>query len=215
MRVIDLTHTITPAMPVYPGTEPPVFEPANSYEKDGFKETRLSMFSHTGTHIDPPAHLFAHRTTLDALSAERFVGKALVIDCKGLKDGEAITLKHLEPYGDKVCKAEFLLFNTGYDRHWGTDEYFGDYPCIDTDVLELIIRGGYKGIGFDTIGLDPIADTFLTRHKRLFDACDTINIENLTRLELCGGELFTFACLPLKTADSDGAPARAVAVFED
>lgn len=42
-------------MPVYPGTEPPLVEPANTYEKDGFKETRISMFSHTETHMDPPA----------------------------------------------------------------------------------------------------------------------------------------------------------------
>ena len=39
MKVIDLTHTITEHMPVYPGTETPLFLPANSYEKDGFKET--------------------------------------------------------------------------------------------------------------------------------------------------------------------------------
>ena len=59
MKVIDLTHTIRPDMPVYPGTEPPQFLPANSYEKDGFKETKLCMFTHTGTHMDPPAHLYA------------------------------------------------------------------------------------------------------------------------------------------------------------
>ena len=48
MKVIDLTHTIQESMPVYPGTEPPVFEPANSYEIDGFRETRISMFTHSG-----------------------------------------------------------------------------------------------------------------------------------------------------------------------
>ena len=71
MKVIDLTHTIQEGMPVYPGTEPPVFEPANSYEIDGFRETRISMFTHTGTHIDPPAHLFAGRTTLDSFPPEQ------------------------------------------------------------------------------------------------------------------------------------------------
>lgn len=39
MKVIDLTHTIKENMPVYPGTDTPKFIPANSYEKDGFKET--------------------------------------------------------------------------------------------------------------------------------------------------------------------------------
>ena len=64
MKVYDLTHTISAEMPVYPGTEPPVLTTANTYEKDMFKETLLSMFSHTGTHIDPPAHIFEGRTTL-------------------------------------------------------------------------------------------------------------------------------------------------------
>lgn len=45
MKVIDLTQVIESNMPVYPGTEPPVFEPASTYEKDGFKETMISMFS--------------------------------------------------------------------------------------------------------------------------------------------------------------------------
>lgn len=39
MKVIDLTHTIKENMPVYPGTDTPKFIPANSHEKDGFKET--------------------------------------------------------------------------------------------------------------------------------------------------------------------------------
>ena len=63
MRVLDLTHTIAENMPVYPGTETPIFAGANTYEKDGFKETKLTMYTHTGTHMDPPAHLFAGRTT--------------------------------------------------------------------------------------------------------------------------------------------------------
>ena len=63
MKIIDLTHTISEDMPVYPGTEPPVLKPANTYEKDGFRETLLSLYSHTGTHVDPPAHLFADRAT--------------------------------------------------------------------------------------------------------------------------------------------------------
>ena len=87
MRVIDLTHTIREKMPVYPGTEPPVLAPANSYERDGFKETKLTFFSHTGTHMDPPAHLFPGRTTLDQFPPEQFIGRALVIDCRDLGEG--------------------------------------------------------------------------------------------------------------------------------
>ena len=214
MKVIDLTHMIESDMPVYPGTEPPLLEPANTYEKDGFKETRISMFSHTGTHMDPPAHLFADRTTLDAFPPDQFIGKALVIDCTTLSEGEAITMDFLNRYGDKADRADFLLFYLGWDQRWGTEEYFGDYPCIDDEVLDHIIEGDYKGIGFDIIGLDPIADVDLTKHKKLFSAKDIVNIENLCNLGQCGNDLFWFSCFPLKIIDSDGSPIRAVAWFE-
>ncbi len=214
MRVIDLTHTIESGMPVYPGTETPILEPANTYDRDGFRETKLSMYSHTGTHMDPPAHLFRDRTTLDAFPPEQFIGKALVIDCTSLKEGEPITMDHLSRYGTKAETADFLLFYLGWDTRWGSEAYFGDYPCIDDSVLEYILEGSYKGIGFDVIGLDPIADGNLTRHKKLFQTRDIINIENLCNLGLCGNDLFWFSCFPLKISDCDGSPIRAVAWFE-
>ena len=214
MKVIDLTHTIKEDMPVYPGTEKPSLIPANSYEKDGFKETRLSMFSHTGTHIDPPAHLFGDRKTLDEFPAEQFIGKAVVIDCRDIPDGGFVEMDRLELYGEKISKAEFLLFNFGWDKKWGTDRYFGNYPCIGADVIDFIINSNYKGIGIDVISLDPMSDVALERHNKLFSQCEIINIENLKNLDLCGNELFTFICLPIKIENSDGAPASAVAVFD-
>ncbi|MBQ4620049.1 MAG: cyclase family protein [Clostridia bacterium] len=214
MKVIDLTHPITPDMPVYPGTEKPVFTPANSYEKDGFKETKISMFTHTGTHMDPPAHLYAGRTTLDQFPIDQFIGRALVIDVRHLKEGEKITLKEIEKYASLPEKADFLLFNLGWDKKWGTDAYFGDYPCVDDEVLSYIMNGNFKGIGFDVIGLDPISDVNLIRHNRLFKEKDIVNIENLKNLDLCGNNLFNFSCFPLNIADSDGSPIRAVAWFE-
>lgn len=116
MKVIDLTHTISETMPVYPGTEQPRLTPANSYEKDGFKETLLSMYSHTGTHVDPPAHLFAGRTTLDAFPVSQFVGRAVVIDCRHLKEGEAITMREIAPRRADAEKADYLLFNLAGTR---------------------------------------------------------------------------------------------------
>ena len=50
------------------------------------------MHSHTGTHMDPPAHLYEGRTTLDQFPAEQFTGRALVIDCRDLAEGDAITM---------------------------------------------------------------------------------------------------------------------------
>ena len=43
MPVIDLTHTIQPDIPVFPGTEPPRIEQANTIAEHGFAEPRLTM----------------------------------------------------------------------------------------------------------------------------------------------------------------------------
>ena len=212
MKLIDLTHTIYPDMPVYPGTEQPKLSPASDYEKDGFKETYLQMFSHTGTHIDAPSHIFPGRTSLDQFPAEQFAGLALVVDCRDLKPGQRITMAKIQT--DLAQQADFLLFDLGWDKYWGTDTYFGDYPYLDDAVMDYILSGDFKGIGFDGISLDPISDCRLTLHKRLFAEKDIINIENLKDLHLCGKDLFHFGCFPLKFRDADGAPARAVAWWD-
>ena len=214
MNIIDLTHTISQDMPVYPGTETPTLEPANSYEKDGFKETRLSMYSHTGTHMDPPAHLFPGRTTLDEMDASQFVGSAVVIDCSELSEGGRMTMAHINKKRELADQAEYLLFRTGWDRYWGKEEYFGDYPFIDEEVAEYIVSMKKKGVGLDVIGLDPIRDENLTLHRRLLKENEIVIIENLRGLQRLPEGLFTFCALPLKWKDADGSPIRAIAMVE-
>ncbi|MDY0235939.1 MAG: cyclase family protein [Gudongella sp.] len=213
MKIIDLTHYISEDMPVYPGTDAPKLQVANTYEKDGFKETLMIMYTHTGTHMDPPAHIFEGKTTLDQFPIEQFVGKALVIDCNDLKEGDKIQMKHINR--ELADKAEFLLFYTGWEKYWGTDKFFGNYPCIDGEVVNYIIDQNKKGVGLDTIGIDPISDGNLTIHKKLFHNNEMIIIENLMNLDKLGSELFTFIALPLKHVNADGSPIRAIAILEE
>jgi len=214
MRVIDLTHFIAEDMPVYPGTEGPKLQPANTYEKDGFKETLMTMYTHTGTHMDPPAHLYAGRTTLDKFPITQFVGKAFVVKCSDLKEGQKISMDYINKDREKADAADFLLFNLGWDKRWGTEAYFGDYPYIDDEVVDYIISQKKRGVGLDVIGIDPIADENLTIHKKLFAKNEIVVIENLMDLDKCGDDLFTFCALPLKHVDADGSPIRAIALFE-
>jgi kynurenine formamidase len=215
MKIIDLTHTISENMPVYPGTDEPKLDVANTYEKNGFKETLLTMFSHTGTHMDSPAHLFPQRTTLDSFKAEQFVGKAIVINCSDLQAGQRISMKYIEAVKEKADKAEFILFYTGWDKYWGTNTYFGDYPYITEEVAEYLISSRKKGVGIDVIGIDPILDENLTIHKKLLVETDIVIIENLTELSKVGNDLFTFCALPIKFENSDGAPIRAIAILQE
>lgn len=215
MKVIDLTQTICKDMPVFPGTAPARLEVANTFETDGFRETMFHITSHTGTHMDAPYHLFPEGTKLDEMPAEQFVGKALVIDCRDLQAGDEIGMARIEKVKELADAAEFLLFNTGWDKNWGKEEYFGNYPVISMEICRYALDSGKKGVGFDTIGIDPVADMLLPRHKMLLGNGDMIIMENLTNLDKIGGGLFTLAALPLKYKEADGAPIRAVAIMEE
>lgn len=212
MNILDLTYVISPHMPVYPGTEGPTLSPACTYEKDGFQETLLSMYSHTGTHMDAPAHVFSGRASLDELPASQFVGKATVIRCDDLGEGGKITMEHLRK-NPAAEQADFLLFHTGWGQYWGKPEYYGDYPCVTAEVVDFLIQTGKKGVGLDTISLDPIAS--LTLHRQVLSTNKTVIIENLNNLDKLPEGLFTLCALPLRYENADGSPIRAVAILED
>ena len=215
MKAIDLTQLMTASMPVYPGTEPPHLTVAGTYETDGFRETLLSFYSHTGTHMDAPFHLFGEGTKLNEMPAAQFVGKALVISCRGYGAGEEIGMEAIAPVRPLADEADFLLFDTGWSSYWGKAEYFGDYPVLSLEVCRYALESGKKWLCFYTICIDPIADEGLTRHRLLLSQRDIVIIENLTNLDQIGEGLFLFAALPLHYENADGAPVRAVALAEE
>lgn len=214
MKIIDLTHLISSDMPVYPGTEKPKLEIATTYEEHGFKETLLTFYSHTGTHMDAPSHIFSGKKELDEFEVEAFVGKGFIVDCSMLKEGEKIDYSHIIKNKNEIDNAEFILFYTGWDKYWGTEKYFGDYPYISDEVVDYLLENNKKGVGFDVIGIDPIYDENLKIHKRLFSTKDMVIIENLKNLEKLINKNFTLIALPLKYKSADGAPVRAIAMLD-
>lgn len=216
MYVIDLTQTLSnEAMSYFPDTEHVKLEMIHTIEKSGFRETLMYMTSHAGTHIDAPAHVLKGHKMLDEMRPMQFVGTGLVIDCRDVAAGKRIGMEHINQVREKADQADFLLFCTGWDRYWGKNEYLGDYPIITKEVVDYLVEHRKKGVGFDTLSMDPIADEELRLHKMLFIKQDGIVMENLTNLDKIGGELFLLAALPLKYKHADGAPARVVAILEE
>ncbi len=43
MHIVDLSHPITPDMPVYPGTEPPTIATGCTIEQQGFEEKKITL----------------------------------------------------------------------------------------------------------------------------------------------------------------------------
>lgn len=208
MKVYDLTHTIKNDMPVYPGTEQPRLTTACTIEEAGYRETLLHMFSHTGTHMDAPAHMLPEGTTLDSYDAEKFTGTALVVDCWGQA---AITLPLLKGYD--LTGVDFVLFCTGWDRKWGSDDYYEGFPCLTAEAAAYLAALPLKGVGEDSISLDPCDSVDFPNHITLMRA-DFVNTENLKGLDALLGRRFTFVTLPLKFENSDGCSCRAIAMEE-
>ena len=55
--IIDLSHPLTEKTPVYPDDSSVVIEPAGQLVNDGFIDFKVTFGTHTGTHIDVPAHM--------------------------------------------------------------------------------------------------------------------------------------------------------------
>ena len=213
MKIIDLTHTIKSDMPVFPGTEQPKLEPASTLEKDGFRETLLTMFSHTGTHIDAPYHVRDEGITLDKFAADKFVGRALIVDCSNLSENDVIDISYIDKYRDTIDEAEYIIFKTGWDKYWDQEKYFGNFPVINEEVADYLINSNKKGIGLDVISIEPIEEEALTMHHK-FLKNNLVIIENLCNLDAIGDKLFTFCALPLKYENADGASVRAIAILD-
>src|SRR5947208_2245615 len=87
-RYIDLTHSITPNMPVWKGFGPATFRPAAdpttgvpyTYVKDGFEATAYTLATDQfGTQLDPPAHWAPEYPGIDELPATYAVRPLVVI----------------------------------------------------------------------------------------------------------------------------------------
>jgi kynurenine formamidase len=75
-KYVDLTHTITPSIPVWAGFGPSTFGPAvnpktgkpYTYQDDGFEATRYTFSTdQLGTQLDPPAHWNPDYPAIDEL----------------------------------------------------------------------------------------------------------------------------------------------------
>jgi kynurenine formamidase len=198
-------------MPVYPGTEKPQFINAALIEREGYFEKYIKMYSHTGTHVDSPAHIVAGKRTLDKFDVSYFIGSGIVLDLSGLGKAK-IELDDILKYESDIKGKEYILIYSGWSKLWGKDEYYNDFPVLSEQSAKwLLSQKELRGIGLDMISIDPVGNDF-SNHILVLGA-EKIIIENLTGIEELIGKEFTFYCLPLKIEECDGISVRAVATL--
>lgn len=211
MNVIDLTHELNQDMSLFPGAQVYTLEQTATIENDYYVEHKMTLTTHLGTHMDSPSHIIAGGKRLCDYPASAFVGKGLVIDVSHIKG--TITKSVLLSY-DKIESMEFLLFYTGHDTYYGTQRYLDTFPVLDESscgFLKELAARNLKGVGIDTLSIDPVEPVSIDRHKVLLGV-DLLIIENLAHLKELVNQTFDLIALPLKMDKIEGSPVRAIAL---
>ncbi len=195
MAFIDLTRSFPEPSCTFTGDCVPE---CRSSQRDGYRVSVLVASSHSGTHVDAPAHYIEDGLTIDQIPPETFIGPVTIIDL-GCRDS-GIRPKDIRPWLD----AERLIIKTGYSEKKTFDP---EYAYLDEDAAELVAASGIRVIGIDTPSIEAYRGTGNV-HRRILGAGIPI-IEYLDLSVVSAGNYFMIA-LPLKITDGDGAPARVI-----
>ena len=194
-KLIDITRPLEGSTPTWPGDVQ--FNKETSVLQ-GFRTSKLTMSSHCGTHIDPPAHLARYCAFVDDIPLNRLILPAVVVDCGEMRTIQQTLIEDLSLEG----KALILKTSSGSPGE-KTDSM--EYTYLSVKAAELAVNMGIKTIGIDTLSVDPPDSTPV--HEILLGASIPI-LENLLLIDVLPGS-YLLMCFPLKVVAGDGAPVRA------
>jgi arylformamidase len=210
---VDLSHTIENGLITLKGYPAPLIcdylsrEESRRFYAEGteFHIGRIDMIANTGTYIDTPFHRYADGHDLSELDLARVSNApAVVVRVSDLK-GRAIDWTHFAPVD---CKGVAVLVNTGWDRHWGTEQYFEGFPHLTARAAEYLRDQGALLVGIDSLNIDDTSGKTRPVHSTLLGAGIPI-VEHLTGLGSLPNAGFTFSAVPPKIRGLGTFPVRA------
>ena len=209
MTIYDISLTISPTLPIWPGDPVLKIEKFESMDKGAHNNvSRISAGVHLGTHVDAPYHFINDGRTVEQLPLDVLTGPCYVVQ---LPDGvEAITAKVLEQT-EINSEMKRVLFGTRNSHLWarGEAEFQTDFVAITEDGAEWLVERGVQLVGVDYLSVAPYGDSVPT-HTVLLEA-GVVVVEGLNLSNVMRG-FYDLYCLPLKIAGCDGAPARAILI---
>ncbi|MDF3299442.1 cyclase family protein [Streptomyces tropicalis] len=217
-RMVDLSHPILHDMVTLPGLPGPQIGEYMSRISSRdlyaagteFSIGHIAMVSNTGTHLDSPFHRFEDGDDLAALPLERLSDlEGVVVRATGA-EGRAIDRALLLPH-DVAGKA--VLIHTGWDRHWGTEQYGSDHPFLTAEAATWLADQGTALVGIDSLNVDSTTDGTRPAHTTLLGAGIPI-VEHLRGLEHLPPHGFHFHAAPPAVAGMGTFPVRAYALVD-
>ena len=204
MKIYDISLTLSPQLPVWPGDPAIRIEHVQKMDDGAMCNlTRLDISAHTGTHVDAPFHFVNDGKTIETLDLNVLNGPAELVVIPDTVD--EIFPEH---FAD-LPACERVLFKTRNSQRWAENNPVFDEAFVglhETASKELVARG-VRLVGIDALSVAPFNAPEPTHHVLL--GAEVIIVEglNLSGLDAGPGQ---FHCLPLKINGADGAPARAI-----
>jgi arylformamidase len=197
-KMIDITRVIHPSMAIYPNNPGVAFEQTQQAGAVKNALSRLELGSHTGTHIDAPAHIHSGGPGALAYSLEQLCGPCEVVDVSNL--ATVITSGDIPD-----TRAKRILFKTR-NSAGDPDVFADDFVALDDSAAQELVQRGVKLVGLDALSIRQ-RGTKNRVHETLIDG-GVVILEGAWLAEAAAGQ-YELLCLPLKV-DLDGAPVRAV-----
>ncbi|MDA1192576.1 MAG: cyclase family protein [Candidatus Poribacteria bacterium] len=209
-RIIDLSLTYERGMR---GVD---WETATTIDNQGWNARTLHLYSHAGTHMDAPRHFLPDGATIELTPLEKIVGEAWVVDCGMSSPRELLTVGHLGEVADRVVAGDRLLLKTGWSERFGTAAYRDELPRIGVELARWMVAKRVALVGVEPPSVADVNDLAeVTEIHRILLGGGVTIVEGLTNLDQLTRERVTFIALPLKIAEGDGCPCRAIAVEGD
>ncbi len=201
--IIDISWPITADMTAYKDRKLVVVNKTKTFEKDQVREAVVTIGTHSGTHVDAPAHFVATGHTIDQLNLSLLVGRCRVLDLTHCV--ERITVDDLAVHG--IQAGERILCKTCNSQEDPTAPFNPSFVFIDDAASAYLVTRKVAAVGIDYLGIERQQPEHQT-HQQLLEAGIAI-IEGL-RLASVPPGLYDLICLPMLMNGLDAAPARAI-----
>lgn len=198
----DLSPTIRPELPVWPGDTPYSSRLICSLaEGDSVNLQAFTATAHLGSHADAPFHTEPRGEGISEMPLDRYLGHCRVVR---VPPQPLIEPRHVD--GIDLGSPGRLLFKSESVRDRRT--FPERFTALSPELANLLVSHGVRLVGMDTPSVDPFDSKALEAHHILFRGGIAI-LEGLV-LDGVPEGLYELIALPLKMAGLDASPVRAV-----
>ena len=195
--VLNLSHSNSPSIPVWPGNPNFEMETLATVAENGFYANLLTYQEHTGTHLDSPAHWFSDVITADLIAPTSLVAPLVVIDVIAQTEADVdygLTVDDIlaweAEYGP-LPDGAFVAMNSGWGARVDDAEAFVNldadgvmhFPGFSPDASAfLVAERSIVGIASDTLSQDPGNSGDFGTHVNILGA-GLFGIEGIANLD--------------------------------